>query len=117
MRTPKAPHTSDLFADRPQQPSPKPAAVSSAGIARRSDAAPATARALLPLTLPSERFLTDRDVAARYDVSRATVWRWTKVYPEFPKPHPVTPGTTRWRLSELLTYDDAMAQRIAGRGK
>lgn len=64
---------------------------------------------------PEERFLSDRQVARRYDVSRATVWRWRKSNPNFPAPKEVSDGTTRWRLSELLVFEDRMPAKFAKR--
>ena len=49
-------------------------------------------------------FLSDVQVAARYAVSRATVWRWSRAT-EFPGPVRLGPGTTRWRLSELEDWE------------
>lgn len=47
-----------------------------------------------------DRYLTDRELAARYSISRATVWQWVK-QAYLPPPVRLTPGTTRWRLSEI----------------
>ena len=49
-------------------------------------------------------FLSDVQVAARYAVSRTTIWRWSKAT-EFPVPVRLGPGTTRWRLSELEDWE------------
>lgn len=53
-----------------------------------------------------ERFLSDKDAAVRFSKSRQTLWRWSK-HPEllFPTPIKVFPGTTRWRLSELIAFE------------
>lgn len=53
----------------------------------------------------TETFLSDRAVAARYDVTRATIWRWVANYPEFSRPIRISPGTTRWRVSDLVAFD------------
>ena len=50
------------------------------------------------------QFLTDKDVAQRYSIGRATVWRWVKTIPEFPNPIKLA-GCTRWRLEELLVWE------------
>jgi predicted DNA-binding transcriptional regulator AlpA len=52
-----------------------------------------------------ECFLSDLDVAKRYGVSRPTVWRWRKTNPDFPDPVLISPGTTRWKLSDLLAFE------------
>jgi len=53
----------------------------------------------------SETFLSDHEVAARYAVSRAAIWRWVKSNPEFPKPHKLSAGTTRWKLIDLVNFE------------
>jgi prophage regulatory protein len=55
----------------------------------------------------AETFLTDMDLAARYGVHRSTPWRWAKTDPTFPKPVNLTPGCTRWRLSEITAWEQA----------
>lgn len=51
------------------------------------------------------RYLTDKMVAARYDVSRATIWRWTKDNPDFPAPLSLGSGSSRWALPDLVAYE------------
>jgi predicted DNA-binding transcriptional regulator AlpA len=51
-----------------------------------------------------ERFLTDKAVGGRFEVSRQTVWRWVQ-QGIFPAPVVISPGTTRWRLSDLLSFE------------
>ncbi|WP_342070155.1 helix-turn-helix transcriptional regulator [Yoonia algicola] len=36
-------------------------------------------------------YLSDKQVAARYAVDRAAIWRWCKVEPDFPGPVKLTP--------------------------
>jgi prophage regulatory protein len=50
-------------------------------------------------------YLSDRQVAKRYSVSRGTPWRWAKTDPKFPKPVELTPGCTRWQLGELEAWE------------
>jgi prophage regulatory protein len=50
-------------------------------------------------------FLSDKQVAARYGVDRAAIWRWRRVDSAFPDPVKLTPGTTRWRLSDLEKWE------------
>lgn len=52
-------------------------------------------------------YLSDTQVAARYGVHRSTPWRWIKADKSFPKPVMLTPGCTRWNLSELETWEAA----------
>lgn len=49
-------------------------------------------------------YLTDRQAAARYSVSRNTVWRWAKDG-TFPKPAQLSPQCTRWRLADLEAWE------------
>lgn len=50
-------------------------------------------------------WLSDREVGARYGVSRITIWRWSKEIESFPKPRKLGPNTSRWNASELDGYD------------
>lgn len=68
------------------------------------------ARALKPSVKgggEDERFLSVRDVASRYAVSVATIWRHTNENPSFPKPVKILNGSTRWRMSDLCAYEAA----------
>lgn len=58
-----------------------------------------------PCQLCKERYLSDRLVAKRYAVSRATIWRWVATMPKFPKPVKVSPGASRWKISELVNFE------------
>jgi predicted DNA-binding transcriptional regulator AlpA len=50
-------------------------------------------------------YLSDAQIAARYGVSRQTVWRWTSNDPQFPTPIKLSAGCTRWRLSDLEAWE------------
>ncbi|MCZ8186197.1 MAG: helix-turn-helix domain-containing protein [Beijerinckiaceae bacterium] len=63
----------------------------------RADSPPAQERA----------FLSVENVALRYDVSRATIWRWLKTR-GFPKPRKIG-RLTRWALADLEAFDQAMS--------
>ena len=52
----------------------------------------------------TDKFISDKQVAGRYEVSRATIWRWVKEG-HVPPPVKFTPGCTRWRLSDLQTWE------------
>lgn len=54
-------------------------------------------------------YISDRKVAERYGVTRQTVWRWVRTG-DFPAPVSLSPGCTRWRLSEVEAWE---AQRDA----
>ncbi|SCD23298.1 helix-turn-helix transcriptional regulator [Brucella inopinata] len=53
-----------------------------------------------------EKYLSVRAIAHRYGVSVATIWRWSKEDQSFPKPCILRQGTTRWRLSQLLAFEN-----------
>ena len=52
-----------------------------------------------------EIYLSDHNIAARYGVHRMTPWRWVQADPTFPKPVKLTPGCTRWKLSEIEAWE------------
>ncbi|MEQ9696074.1 helix-turn-helix domain-containing protein [Shimia sp. SDUM112013] len=51
------------------------------------------------------KFLTVKEVARRYGVHVATVWRWVKNDPNFPESIKLSPGTSRWRETDLRAYE------------
>lgn len=65
-----------------------------------------------PMAVGAERYLTVRDVAQRFAVSIQTVWRWAKDRPEFPNPVELSPGTTRWRISDLIAFESGLSGDI-----
>lgn len=54
----------------------------------------------------SEQYLTDKQLAARYSVSRQTVWRWVR-NESFPRPIQLSANCTRWRLSDVEAFEDS----------
>lgn len=52
-------------------------------------------------------FLTDISTGKRYGVSRVTIWRWVATDPTFPPPYKLSPGCTRWKLSDLEAWEAA----------
>ncbi|MGK0225111.1 MAG: prophage regulatory protein [Limisphaerales bacterium] len=56
-------------------------------------------------------FLSDIQVGTRYGVSRQTPWGWLKKDSSFPKPVKLSPGCTRWRLSELEAWETAQNEQ------
>jgi len=50
-------------------------------------------------------YLSARQLAKRYSVGIATIWRWAKTIDGFPKPIELTPGTTRWAVIDLLVFE------------
>jgi prophage regulatory protein len=51
------------------------------------------------------RYLTDKQIAAMFGVSRITVWRWASTDPTFPSPIKLSPGCTRWKLSAIEAWE------------
>ena len=61
------------------------------------------------------QWLSDEEVAARYSVTAPTVWRGVKTEAGFPKPVKLSPGTTRWKLDELIAWEDFRAKASEGK--
>jgi predicted DNA-binding transcriptional regulator AlpA len=55
--------------------------------------------------------LTVKEVASWYGVGVATIWRWIKELPDFPHPHKITPGSSRWFRRDLEAYDDKLRRQ------
>ena len=49
-------------------------------------------------------YLSDQQIAARYAVSRGSIWRWVRGG-VFPKPVKLGPGCTRWQLSAVQNWE------------
>lgn len=54
-------------------------------------------------------FFSDKALAERYQVSRQTVWRWVREG-HLPKPVKIGTGSTRWPESEILKFENEVAQ-------
>ncbi|UWR76652.1 AlpA family phage regulatory protein [Phaeobacter inhibens] len=52
-------------------------------------------------------YLRVKEVAARYDVDTATIWRWAGKG-LFPKPVKLGERVTRWRLSDVEAHEAAL---------
>lgn len=59
-----------------------------------------------------ETYLSDHDLAERYGVARPTVWRWHRERPDFPRAIRLTPGCTRWKLSQIENWEHAQAEAM-----
>jgi len=55
-------------------------------------------------------WLSDKQVAARYSVTRITIWRWAREVEHFPKPRKISANVTRWHVSELEAFDKRMQE-------
>lgn len=58
-------------------------------------------------------YFQDHEVGKRYGVSRASIWRWLKTDPNFPKPVALSAGCSRWRLSDLEAWEANRAAQSA----
>jgi prophage regulatory protein len=56
------------------------------------------------MTRSETEFLTDHQVAARYNIKRQTVWAWAKAG-SIPSPVKLSPGCTRWNLTDLQAFE------------
>lgn len=56
----------------------------------------------------SETYLSDNQLAKRYDVSRVTIWRWAS-QGRLATPVKLSPGCTRWRMSDVLEFEKSVA--------
>lgn len=55
----------------------------------------------------SEIFISDMHLSKRFGVHRTTIWRWVKADPEFPKPVILSAGCTRWKLADIVAWEQA----------
>lgn len=46
-------------------------------------------------------YVSDKQAATRFGVTRATVRKWARVNPKFPRPIKLSEGCTRWRVADL----------------
>lgn len=51
-------------------------------------------------------YLTDRQVADRYGISRQTVWSWIK-REKLPGPIKLTAGCVRWSVADLERWEQS----------
>ena len=61
-------------------------------------------RAIVRATTPV--YLTDRQVADRYGISRQTVWAWIK-RESLPSPIRLTAGCVRWSVDDLERWEES----------
>jgi len=60
------------------------------------------------------QYLTDKDTANRYTVSRGTIWRWIREG-DFPQPVKFGASSTRWHLAELEAWEAKKRSQAEGR--
>lgn len=49
------------------------------------------------------KYFSDKHLSQRYEVARATVWRWVREG-RFPSPVKIN-GCTRWKLSDIEAWE------------
>lgn len=74
-------------------------------------------KALAGTRAPERIVLTVMEVARRYGVSRATIWRWKSAGLGFPAPVQLSKGTTRWYRADLDAYDARHRAALAKGGR
>jgi predicted DNA-binding transcriptional regulator AlpA len=62
--------------------------------------------------MTTKPYLSDKDLAERFGVTRTTVWRWT-AEGLLPEPVKIGPNTTRWRLADVQAFEAMRAQEAA----
>lgn len=61
----------------------------------------------------SPRFFCVAEIAERYQVSLATVWRWVKINDDFPAPMKLSAGVSRWSEEQLFEFERRVALRMS----
>ncbi|ABI55992.1 helix-turn-helix transcriptional regulator [Alkalilimnicola ehrlichii] len=59
-------------------------------------------------TAQQTTYLSLRQITERYNVHKSTAWRWVAAG-RFPKPVKLSPGCTRWKLSDLEQWEAEQA--------
>lgn len=62
-----------------------------------------------PTQSAASGYVSDKFLADRFEVSRATWWRWVREG-NAPKPYRFTSQCTRWKLSEVLDWEASREQ-------
>lgn len=57
-----------------------------------------------------QKYLTVKDVAERFGVSTPTIWHWLKAG-QLPKPVKISAGCTRWKMSDLLNWEEQLEEK------
>jgi predicted DNA-binding transcriptional regulator AlpA len=60
-------------------------------------------------------FLTDKQLGARWSVTRQTIWKWLREDVTFPRPARLSSGTTRWRLDDVESWESSRCGSAARR--
>ena len=57
-------------------------------------------------TIITPIYLSDQDLAVRFNISRQTVWRWARLS-DLPAPIKLSNCCTRWLFSEISAWEDS----------
>lgn len=57
-----------------------------------------------------KKYLTVKDVAERFGVSTPTIWRWLNAG-LLPKPVKLSAGCTRWKMNDLLNWEEQLEEK------
>jgi prophage regulatory protein len=60
-----------------------------------------------------KQYLSDAELAERYGISRATVWRWSGAG-RLPAPVRLGEATTRWSLAAVIEREQQLAAGAVG---
>ena len=52
----------------------------------------------------TQMYLSDKNICVRFNIGRATVWRWVKKQ-GFPSPVRLSENCTRWRLEDVVAWE------------
>lgn len=66
-----------------------------------------------PKQMDAHMFLSDKQVAERFGVTRFTVWRWHRQDKNFPRSVSLSSGCTRWKLDDLEDWERRRAELAA----
>lgn len=95
-----------LPAGPPTDPSPAKAPHSKIALSQAQAPSPnGRGREARPMNDPL--YLGVENVARRYDVSVASIWRWVSAG-KFPRPRKLAGGTTRWSIADLEAHEQTL---------
>ena len=57
-----------------------------------------------------ERYLTVKEVSNRHGCSTTTVWERLNSDPSFPRPKKLGARMTRWKLSEVVAWEEGLEE-------
>ena len=58
-------------------------------------------------------YLSDKQLADRFSVTRQTIWRWHRDDERFPRAINLSAGCTRWNLDQIANWEQARTKEAA----